>query len=494
MFIHSPDLIDVSLVLAMLLLPLLTGCIGPEHVAGDNPTPYQQSLLPAFRGDIASLEDIPRYRIAVRLDANALTLTGHQQVLYTNNEGDKLSEIYFRLYPNLPQFGGQMQVQRAAIDSRDASFTCEAGNTALKLLLTPSLLPGERLQIELDFTVQIPRADGDEPRLFGLSQGILSLPNFYPMLAVHEAAGWHLDGAPGFSDAVFSEVALYEVSITAPLDMVVVTSGLTFDAQPNPDGTQTVYCAGGPLRDFGLVMSREFQVASTTAYGVTVNAYHLPRDKSSGQAGLWHAAAALRVYNDAFGPYPFAEFDVVEAPLANKGMEYPGLILVGTDLYRHRAENREFLVVHETGHQWWYSLVGSDAVNHPWLDEGLAEYSVYIYNQMVHSQAAADELVEKRWLIPYQVAVGKGLDAVTDQPSSAFSEENYEYIVYAKGALFFHALHQAVGDQVYLSIMREYLRRYKHGIATPSDFLRLAEAVSGQDLDPIYQEWVLTVK
>jgi hypothetical protein len=483
-----------TLVLTLILLPLLASCIEPVQIAEDSLTPYEQSLLPTFRGDIAALGDIPRYRIAVSLDADALILTGHQQVLYSNNEGSKLGEIYFRLYPNLPQFGGQMQVQRAAIGDQDTPFTYEAENTALKLPLTPSLLPGEGLRIELDFTVQVPRSDDDEPHLFGLSQGILSLPNFYPMLAVHEAAGWHLDVAPEFSDAVFSEVALYEVSVTAPLDMVVVTSGSALETEPNPEGTQTVYCTGGPMRDFSLMMSREFQVASTTAYSTTVSSYYLPPDASSGQAVLQHAAATLRAYSDAFGSYPFAEFDVVEAPLGNRGMEYPGLILIGADLYRTRADAREFLVVHEVGHQWWYSLVGSDAVNHPWLDEGLTEYSVYIYDQMIHSQAAADELVEGRWLIPYQVAVGKGLDAVADQPSSAFSEENYEYIVYAKGALFFHALHQAVGDQVYLAIMRAYLQQYRHGIATPADFLRLAEAVSGQDLAPIYQEWVLTVR
>lgn len=484
----------LTLILVLILLLSLAGCIEPEQGAEDNLIPYKQSLLSTFQGDIASLGDIPRYHIAVSLDADALTLTGRQQVLYTNNESSNLGEIYFRLYPNLPQFGGQMQVQRAAIGSQGAPFTYEGENTALKLPLTPSLLPGEGLQIELDFTIQIPRSDDAEPRLFGLSQGILSLPNFYPLLAVHEATGWHLDVAPEFSDAVFSEVALYEVSITAPLDMVVVTSGSTLEAQPNPDGTQTVHCAGGPMRDFGLVMSREFQVASTMAYGTTVNSYHLPPDKSDSQAVLQHAAAALRAYSDAFGPYPFAEFDVVEAPLGYRGMEYPGLIFIGTDLYRTRAESREFLVVHEVGHQWWYSLVGSDAVNHPWLDEGLTEYSVYVYHQMIHSQAEADELVEGRWLIPYQVAVGKGLDAPTDQPSSAFSEENYEYIVYAKGALFFHALHQAVGGQVYLAIMRAYLQQYKYDIATPTDFLHLAEAVSGQDLDSIYQEWVLTAQ
>jgi hypothetical protein len=93
-----------TLILTFILLPLLASCIEPEQVPEDGLIPYRQSLLPAFQGDIASLGEIPCYRIAVSLDADALTLTGRQQVLYTNNEGSKLGEIYFRLYPNLSQF------------------------------------------------------------------------------------------------------------------------------------------------------------------------------------------------------------------------------------------------------------------------------------------------------------------------------------------------------------------------------------------------------
>ena len=106
-----------TLALTLVLLPLLAICIEPEQVAEDRLAPCKQSLLPAFQGDIALLRDIPRYHIAVSLDADALTLTGRQQVLYTNDESSKLGEIYFRLYPNLPQFGGQMQ--KVTIDGRD---------------------------------------------------------------------------------------------------------------------------------------------------------------------------------------------------------------------------------------------------------------------------------------------------------------------------------------------------------------------------------------
>jgi hypothetical protein len=65
-----------SSLLALILLSLLSGCIKPEQVAEDRLAPYRQPLLPTFQGDIAALGEIPRYRIAVRLDAEALTLTG----------------------------------------------------------------------------------------------------------------------------------------------------------------------------------------------------------------------------------------------------------------------------------------------------------------------------------------------------------------------------------------------------------------------------------
>jgi len=71
-----------------ILLIVMTDCA--PQVETENPNaPYKQSLLPAFQDDITSLGEIPRYRLAVRLDAGALTLAGRQQVLYTNNEDSK---------------------------------------------------------------------------------------------------------------------------------------------------------------------------------------------------------------------------------------------------------------------------------------------------------------------------------------------------------------------------------------------------------------------
>ena len=182
---------------------------------------------------------------------------------------------------------------------------------------------------------------------------------------------------------------------------------------------------------------------------------------------------------------------VAEAPLLHYGMEYPDLNLIGLELYRDQRGELEERVAHEVAHQWWYAQVGNDQVNVPWLDEGLAEYSTAIYYRQVFGQARANTLVNQRWLAPYQSAVENGYDAVVNQPSMAFGKE-YEVMVYAKAALFFEALCQKVGEDTCQAILQEYVTTYRWQIATPQDLLQVAESVSGQDLDGLYNRWILS--
>jgi aminopeptidase N len=171
-------------------------------------------------------------------------------------------------------------------------------------------------------------------------------------------------------------------------------------------------------------------------------------------------------------------------------MEYPGLNLIGVDLYRERRAELENRLAHEIAHQWWYAQVGNDQINIPWLDEGLAEYSTAIYYRQVYGQARANTLINQRWLLPYQAAVEDGYDAVVNQPSSAFGPE-YEVIVYGKAALFFDALRQRLGDDVYQSVIQAYLNHYRWRVATPDDLLRTIASISGQDVEGLYSRWIL---
>jgi len=484
-----------------LRLPLLVALIGILAACSSlaaNPT--HESILPdeptlpppTVIGVPTAVEVSPfsEYRIVMALDASRRRLDGKQRVTFPNHTGVDLEEIVFRLYPNLPQYGGVMSVGPVWVDGERRTASLRAGDTSLVVPLGRPLAPESSVTLELTFDIEIPVKETGYS-LFGNSQRIWSLPDAYPLLAVHDGAAWHEDIAPAHGDAVFADAALYDVTLTLPPTQTLVTTGSVLSETLDLNGQQSYRIRGGPFREFAFLASDQYLMAETTAYGTALRSYYLPGDEASGQATLNVAAAAMRSYEDAFGPYPFDEMIVAEGPLLNYGMEYAGLNLIGSHLYREQRAELENRVVHEIAHQWWYVQVGNDQVNIPWLDEGLAEYSMSMYYRQVFGEARVNTLVNQRWLMPYQVAVENGYDAVVNQPSSAFSWE-YEVIVYAKAALFFNALHQEVGDETFKAIMHEYVSRFRWGIATPDDFMELAESVSGRDLDALYNRWILS--
>jgi len=467
-----------------------TGLITPT------PTPdpyfhYRAVLQPSARSDIEAVGPLPRYHITAQLSGDGSRLAGVEQVIIPSPG----PEIVFRLYPNLDNYGGTMRITSAQIGDVPAGIESLADDTAIRLA-TPieaeGALPGEvtaRLNFEIDLNSQ-PGPDTADYTLFGWDGTILSLPGFYPTLAVRQGDEWILDDPPAHADVLFNNVALYQVDITLPGDLIVAAGGVTLNVIDNPaEQTRTWQIVGGPLRDVTLIAG-PFQSASEQAAGATVTSYYLPGYEAAGQAVLAHAAASLRVYSDAYGPYPYTKLDVVQAPLNVRGMEYTGLLLIGEDLYQDQREFLTFLVAHEVGHQWWYAVVGNNPYRYPWLDEGLTEYGAFDYYRGVFGQSEAEDLLTGRWQIPFDWAAGGGVDGSIDRPATAFDPTSYELLVYAKAALFFNALREQLGDEVYLQVLKTYYAENRYRIATPPIFLATAERVSGQNLNPLAEKWL----
>jgi hypothetical protein len=452
-------------------------------------------MLPSFRGDLMAFAQVTRYAIDLTVNPEDALVVGHQRVLYTNTEGVPLNDVYFRFFPNTPGYGGTATVNRLLVNSQPAHMTTELDNSALRVALPAPLLPGEQVDFALDFQVQLPTKAEEGYGQLGIRDGVVALANVYPVIPVYDDEGWNVELAPPYGDATYTDTALYQVHCTAPVGMVVAASGSQVDWVDNGDGTATWTFVSGPMRDFNLIMSNDFQVISTTVGEVTVNSYFLPTDAAGGQRALDYASAALRVYNDRFGPYPFAEFDVVEVPLNGAGgIEYPGLVVIDRALYSQERGYFEHATVHETAHQWWYSLVGNDQLDEPWLDEALTNYSVVVYFEKVYGQKFAEMFVEDYFVHNYDEIVKAGRDEIVGRPVAEFSEEQYGPIVYVKGPLFFHYLRQQVGDETFFAILRTYFQRYRYDIATPQGFLAVANEVSGQDITPLYEKWILSAE
>jgi hypothetical protein len=435
-----------------------------------------------------SLSSLTQYSITVTLDSDLTHVAGRELVRYTNTETDDLSEVYFHLFPNI--WNGRMTVAGVMVGGQPADARLESDDDLLRVPLSQHLAPGQWVEIALDFRVPIP-ADTEVGNYgdFAYVNGILAMAHFYPTVVVYDAKGWRRETPATQGDVVYHDASLYDVSLTAPADLVVAATGATIGHVENSDGTATWRLAGGPMRDFNIVASRAYRSLSRRVGDVAINSYFLPVDAAGGQKALDWAALALEVYQSEFGPYPYRELDVAATETTAGGIEYPGLVVVAQRFYSdpNNATFFEGVTIHEAAHQWWYNVVGNDQVNDPWLDEALTQYSTYFYYDRAYGKEAIVNLMDSfraRWSrVEFQ-------EKPIGLPVSAYRDKEYGAIVYGRGPLFLIALRDQIGADKMAQLLRRYYVEYTWRIAMPADFRRMAEEIAGQNLGDLWAKWV----
>jgi hypothetical protein len=473
----------------------------PPAVAGNPSVP---ALLPEFQGDEAALAALlPRYEIDLAVDFEAATIQGNSVVTITNTESIPLDSLYFRLFPNGHEsYGdGSLTVTATQVEGKAVETVSSLSDSVLKVRLPQELAPGARTHIEFQFSGIIPEDFGGGPDstgygIYNKSQEVMALSGWYPLLAVYDEEGWNLDPVSAIGDSVYSETALYDVEVTTPKDMVLVSSGVEAGIQEEGDRLRH-HLVGGPLRDFFMIMSPDYKRKSRTVDGVLVNSYYQFGSTDGGERALAVASQALQLYNSRFGSYPYSELDIVEAPMMYaQGVEYPTIVLVGSDLYRNPKDGFfSDVVAHEVAHQWWYGLVGNDVFDDPWLDEALAMYSDGLFLEETYGSAAYNGFIQYL-TAEYDSLVKDGMDERITQSLGYFEGLNnprlYSGIVYSKGALFLHALRKEIGDEMFFQALQDYFQAQRYGVARPDDLLRAFEAAAGRSLSDFYEAWLYT--
>lgn len=479
---------------------LLVGGFSPlkaQMIAPDAPPFLAHGLRPQFVGDLEAFPDVPQYTFNLTLiaDFDQAVLVGRGSLRYTNITPDILTEIVLRLYPNLETFGGDAVIENATISGEPIAPSLDETRSVVGLILPQVLPPGESVTIDFDYSVTVFH---DRKRLynqFSYLETELALASALPLLSVYdEGAGWWRGTQHAQGDAVYSEVGNFDVTLTAPDYLKVITSGTTVEEAPAADGSITYHYAAPLMRDFAIMASRNYQTVAGSVGDIALEVHYLTPDPEAAQKVLQWAADALMAYTQQYGEYVYPELDVVETYTSAGGIEYPGLIVASNEVWGLSGNSRErlifeWVIAHEVAHQWWYSMVGNNQVIFPWLDEALTDYSVAIYWEAIEGQAGYQELIGifQRLYTDYESEAGSGL---VGQPATAYSVEAYSPLVYRKGAFFFHNLRQLLGDEVFFGALRTYLSAYRYKIATPFDLQTILEQTSGIQLDDWFNRWI----
>ena len=475
----------------------------------------------------------PRYEIEATVDTAGHIIRARQKVTLVNNSDKAVKEAYFHIYPNrkytekekrfisryaayfkvnlFPEGfqSGSLKINSVSSSGQSLKYQIEGEDrTILKVELEKEVVVGSSAVLELEYQVEIPHAYGR----FGWNKNITSLLRWYPMLSVLDKEGWHNYPFYPYHQPYFSEAAEYSVRLTVAKEETVIHSGILKEETQNPDGTKTLFIESElPLRDFGLALSPDYKVQSLDAGGIKINSYYLEGDDLSAQKAAEAARDLMEFYAQKLGPYPYREFNIAPVYLAYGGTQSSNLILIDTRAYRlpkFLIRYFDFLVAHETGHQWFYNLAGSDEYQEMVIDEGLNSYFILKHLENKYGPDVQVMVLPKvlQWLIPnfsfhraqtdrYSFTAENGLDSPALNKLSSFQEPSSIFsITYGKGSKIWDMLNYVVGDEIFNKITRRIFAEYKFKNISMRDIQALAEEESGQDLDWFFQEWFKTAK
>ncbi|MDR2122924.1 MAG: M1 family metallopeptidase [Flavobacteriaceae bacterium] len=195
-----------------------------------------------------------------------------------------------------------------------------------------------------------------------------------------------------------------------------------------------------------------------------------------------------------FGPYPFYEdgYKLVEAP--HLGMEHQSAIAYGNGYINGYSGydrsgtgvglNWDFIIVHESGHEWFGNSISNADVADMWIHEAFATYSETLFVEYHYGKKAADEyIVGQRKNIQNDIPI-IGLYGVHQEGSSD---------MYDKGANMLHTIRQIIDDDdKFRDILRGLNKEFYHQTVTTRQIENYISQKSGMDLSKIFDQYLRT--
>ena len=422
------------------------------------------------------------YDFDLKLDTAARSLSGRGTITVRNDSTEPLTEVYLRLWGNTPSLtrdGGATTLSNVSVAG--AAATASVDKTVAKVALATALAPGESTTISFDTTMTVPSRMG---RTGTGRDGTLFFGNMLPVLAVKDDEGWNLDPYVVMGESFYNLASDWKVKLTTATDQQLITTGSAGAATTNAaTGMQTIEFNAPHVRDFIVVAPKDYAQVSAVVDGVTVRSWAPKGDTKTAQSALKTATESLKFYSDRYGKYGSSEYDVVATKELGGGMEYPGVTLNDMGGFQSRE-----VVAHETGHQWFYSMVGNNEFDDPWLD---GSFTSFITSEFLHQSVnqTADNLRpafnERAANLgrPAPIVETTTRDDVhVSSPMNVLVQHDYFGVIYRDGANVLANLKKQLGEDTFVKGMRSHLEANRDGVATTGGFIKTMSAAAGSDL------------
>lgn len=465
----------------------------PEPPTTDNGFAiFKAGLVSSQHAVLDELSEASLYSIEFTIRDDILNTDGVETVRYTNQENVPLEEVHFRLLPNV--LNGIMKVASVRINDQPFEPIYELQNSLMRVPLYEPLQPGESVEIKIEFSVTVPTELESNYGILAYFDNVLTLAHAYPMIAVYDDEGWNAEIPPNQGDPIYADASFFLVKVNAPAEFVLVASGRE-TSREETGNRQIVTYAAGPVRDFYLAASPDYELVSKTVGDVTYNSYAPSGLQGGSEMALDATIASFELFGEWYGPYPYTEYDIVSTPTYALGIEYPGMTAITDRIYdldgtlsgTPNSIILESTIVHEAGHQWFYNMVGNDQLDEPWLDESLTQFITWEYYAEQYGAGGAsgfENSLRGRWARVDNQPIPIGL------PVAEYEGADYSAIIYGRGTFFFEALREEMGEEDFNAFMKDYVASNSWGIGTGETMKELAEKQCECNLRELFDAWV----
>lgn len=304
-------------------------------------------------------------------------------------------------------------------------------------------------------------------------------------------------------DHPYDEPDSMRISLRVPDDLMAVSNGRHTSTEQHDDSTSTWHWkVVNPINAYGVNLSIGDYVHFGEEYDgeagtLTLDYYVLRENEEKARKQFYgQVKPMMDAFEYWFGPYPFYEdgFKLIEVPYL--GMEHQSAVTYGNGFengYRGRDLSGsgwglkfDFIIIHETGHEWFANNITYADVAHMWIHEGFTNYSENLYLDYHYGEQAANEYV-------------RGLRAgiSNERPIQGIPGVYYRGSgdMYNKGGNLLHTIRQIVGDdELWRQTLRGLNSEFRHQTVTSEQVESYIIKKTGLPLETVFDQYVRDIR
>lgn len=438
-------------------------------------TPKKASKLPKFtlkdslKGSLnfsRACFDVYYYDINVKIDPVLKTISGEVSTFFTMKKKSK--QIQLDLDP-------QFKIEKIELGNVPLTFTRK--NTAI--LIENDFENDEEYSIKITYTGK-PKVAKRPPWEGGVVWKKDKSGKAWCSVACENEGSWAWLPIKGY---LGDEADSIRTHFTVPSGLQCISNGIfsgeeKVDEKWNKFNWKVSYPINPYNITFYIGTFEKIQMPYTTADKQQVNLdfYVLPINLEKAKEHFKQTEGILKTYEELFGPYPWPKdgFKLVESPFA--GMEHQSAIAYGNGYKNEKGEPFDYIILHESAHEWWGNAVSVSDFSDIWIHEGIASFAEALYIEKTQGKKAYYEYI---WW--------QGVTVMNKKPVILPPQVYYwnykDGDVYVKGSVIMNTLRNLIAnDSIFLSALKEFNVLYRYKNVNSADFFNFFQKKTKKDL------------